>query len=140
MNHETKKRLLDFPTVGPTEIETAHFDHRSDRMYFAHHVDQLDAIDVRTGKTILAIRPRVVGWRQVDRFVVTPLRWITPQTGALGDTIAATISGKSAFSFNSGDGERETIRRKVTGPVISCSVFTTVMLIFSCAYFATRDF
>ena len=139
-NMETKERLLGFPAIGPNEIEALHFDHYSNRLYFAHHVDQLNAIDVGTGKTVLTIRPQVAGWRQVDRFVVTPLRWLTPQTGALGDTIATMISGKSAFSFTSGAGERETIRRKVTGPVISCSVFTIIMLVISCAYFATRDF
>lgn len=139
-NEGSEKRLIDFQPIGPKEIETVHFDRRSDRLFFAHHVDRLDAIEISTGDTVLSVRPKVTGWRRVDRFVVTPLRWIIPQTGALGDTIAATISGKSAFSFSSGDGERETIRRKVAGPVISCSVFTTVMLIISCTYFATRDF
>ncbi|KAA1260043.1 ABC-2 family transporter protein [Rubripirellula obstinata] len=137
---DSKKRLNDFARIGPNEIETLSFDQPANRLFFAHNVDQLDAIDVSTGDTVLSIRPSVTGWRQVDQLVVTPLRWLTPQTGDLGETIATMISGKSAFSFSSGDGERETIRRKVAGPVISCTVFTTVMLMISCVYFATRDF
>jgi ABC-type transport system involved in multi-copper enzyme maturation permease subunit len=151
-NLSGKNRLADFARIGPSEIETVSIvpssvpdpvqepDQLPSKILFAHHVDQIDAIDLLTGELTSTIRPSVEGWRKVDRFVVTPLRWITPQTGALGDTIATMISGKSAFSFSSGDGERETIRRKVAGPVISCTVFTAVMLVISCVYFATRDF
>lgn len=132
--------LTDFPRIGPSEITAMNYDQRSQQLFIAHHVDQVDVVDLQSGDRLQRIQPQLTGWRRVDRWVVTPLRWLTPQTGALGDTIAAMISGKSAFSFDIGDGETETIRRKIAGPVISCSVFTIVMLCLSCTYFATRDF
>jgi hypothetical protein len=135
-----KNSLTDFPRIGPSEITAMNYDGSSQQLFIAHHIDQIDVVDLWSGKRKQRIQPRLSGWRRVDRWVVTPLRWLTPQTGALGDTIAAMISGKSAFSFDTGDGETETIRRKIAGPVISCSIFTIVMLVLSCTYFATRDF
>jgi hypothetical protein len=140
LNETPEEMLIDSSTIGPSEIETMHYDLVSQRLFFAHHVDRVNAIHLPSGDADLSIHPGYTGWRRVDRYVITPLRWLTPQTGALGDTIAAMISGKSAFNFGTGDGESETVRRKVAGPVISCSVFTIVMLIVSCTYFGTRDF
>ena len=76
----------------------------------------------------------------MDRYVITPLRLVIPQTGELGETIAAMVSGKSAMSFDDGSGDEELVRYDIVRPVASCATFIVVMLMVSCVYFSTRDF
>ena len=127
--------------LPPREVDTVQLDSDSGQLIVVHHVDQVDWIDRQTLTTAKRLRPSLDRWRWVDRYLVTPLRTLTPQTGELGETIAAMISGKSSFTMNDGSGEEtETVRYKITRPVVSCSVFILVMLTASCLYFARRDF
>ena len=135
--------VRDFPTrklpVG--EIETLTFDPAAGQIVVAHHVDRVTRVDPDDGTIIDEISPAISGWRRVDRYVVTPLRTVVPQTGELGQTVTAIVSGKSSASISGGsnDGE-ERIRYRIARPVLSCAGFIVVMLSIGCVYFARRDF
>ena len=107
----------------------------------AHHTDRLDTMDLHTLEPRGRIRPSTEGWRFVNRYVVSPLRTVVPQTGELGETVASLISGKSAVAINrdAADGG-ELIRYQITRPVASCAGFIAVMLTLACVSFARRDF
>jgi hypothetical protein len=126
--------------LGIKEIESIHVDPASGTLYLVHHTDQVDVLSVEDLSEIERIRPSLAKWRLVNRYVITPLRTLIPPTGALGETIAATVSGKKAVFFNDGSEEEELIRYKIVQPVVSCAAFIAVMLAVSCIYFTTRDF
>lgn len=65
-----------------------------------------------------------------------------PQTGELGETVAAIVSGETTMSIDQGGASEEPqiIRYRILRPVVSCSMFIAVMLTIGCVYFATRDF
>jgi hypothetical protein len=122
------------------EIESIHVDRLSGRLFVVHHTDQVEVLDVSDLAVKESIRPSLAKWRLVDRYVITPLRTVIPPTGALGETIAAMVSGKSGVLFDDGSEEEELVRYNVVQPVISCAAFIAVMLTIGCVYFATRDF
>tara|TARA_R110002049_G_scaffold2750_4_gene22012 strand:+ start:201742 stop:204189 length:2448 start_codon:yes stop_codon:yes gene_type:complete len=123
------------------DVDTLIYDSRSGQLVVVHHVDQIDWFDLQTSTVVKRLRPSLDRWRLVDKYVITPLRTVTPQTGELGQTIASMISGESSFTVNNGAGaETETVRYKIARPVISCAGFILVMLTISCVYFARRDF
>jgi hypothetical protein len=78
----------------------------------------------------------------VERYVVTPLRTITPQTGELGDTIASIVSGEDSLQLPFATaGEPAIIERyNVWRPVLTCGGFIAVMLLIGCVYFSRTDF
>ena len=128
--------------IGITDVGGIHFDPSAETLYVVHHVDQIDVLDAVDLSVRERIRPALTRWRLVDRFVISPLRMIIPQTGELGETIAAMVSGKSAIAFQSGPGgeDEELHRYKILRPVASCATFIVVMLTIGCVYFSTRDF
>jgi hypothetical protein len=126
--------------LSTTEIEGLCFDADNDRLYLSHHVDRVDVLDASTLKVIERIRPRLARWRWADAWIITPLRSIIPQTGELGETIAAMVSGQSAVEVNNNAEDPELVRYKIVRPIASCAIFIGVMLTLSCVYFSTRDF
>jgi hypothetical protein len=134
----TGYRITD--PIGTTEIEGIHFDRKSGKVYLSHHVDRLDVLDASTLAVVESIRPELARWRWVDARIMTPLRSIIPQTGELGETIAATVSGQSAIQVNNNSEDAELVRYKIIRPIASCAAFIAVMLTVSCVYFSTRDF
>jgi hypothetical protein len=126
--------------LATKEVESIHFQPASDSLYLVHHIDQVDVLDAQSLSVRKQIRPSLAKWRLVDRYVITPLRLLIPQTGELGETIAAMVSGKSAMSFDDGSEEEELVRYDIVRPVFSCAAFIAVMLVISCVYFSTRDF
>ncbi len=126
--------------LSVTEVETAYMDRASGKLYLVHHIDQVDVLDAIDLAVQQRIRPTLRRWRLVNRYVITPLRVLIPQTGELGETIAAMVSGKSAISFDNGGEEAEIVRYNILRPVFSCAAFIAVMLTIGCVYFSTRDF
>jgi hypothetical protein len=126
--------------LSVTEMESVHFEAATESLYLVHHIDQVDVLDAESLSVKKRIRPSLARWRLVDRFVITPLRMLIPQTGELGETIAAVVSGKSAMSFDDGSEEQELVRYNIVRPVFSCAAFIAVMLMISCVYFSTCDF
>ena len=122
------------------EVESIALDEATGKLYVVHHIDRVDILDAATLSVQDRIRPSLAGWRLVDRYVMSPLRLLTPQTGELGETIEAMVSGKSAVTIEDGTETGQVIRYDVLRPVISCALFITVMLTASCLFFATRDF
>ncbi|MEO1616163.1 MAG: ABC transporter permease [Planctomycetota bacterium] len=110
----------------------------------AHHLDRIDWVKVGEDGSLTTVReiePAVSGWRSVDRYAITPLRTLTPQTGELSDMVAALVSGKSSFAIGQGQpDDQEVVQYKIARPVLSCGVFIVVMLTLSCVYFKRRDF
>ncbi|EMI20286.1 putative membrane protein [Rhodopirellula maiorica SM1] len=139
-NADSKQWTLGDP-LPQTDIESIAMDDRSATLMIAHDVDQVDLLDTETLKLRRNLRPRLSTWRQVDRFVIGPLRSITPQTSELGGTIAAIVSGESSFEINRDEfGPVELVRYKILEPVLSCTLFIAVLLTTSCVYFSRRDF
>ncbi len=136
--------------LGPGEVETLAYAAESDNLILVHHVDQVDeyecdpegATNGLIGTSVRSIRPTLSKWRMLDRYVMNPLRFVIPQTGELGETVAAIVSGETTASIDQGGAsdEPQIIRYRILRPVVSCAIFITVMLTIGCVYFATRDF
>jgi len=131
------------PTVklfSQREVESVEIGPDASQVYVIHHIDQIDVLDVKTLEVTATVRPTLTRWRWLDRYVMSPLRLIIPQTGELGETIAAMVSGESAVAFEQPSGEEQLVRYNIFRPIVSCSLFMTVMLTIGCVYFSTRDF
>ncbi|KAA5540517.1 ABC transporter permease [Roseiconus nitratireducens] len=140
---------LKYQTLPWSDVAAIDFQEQTGQLVIAHHIDQVDFVTVDSGnsggtvatKVVRTIRPTLTSWRSVDRYLITPLRMLTPQTGELSDTVSALVSGKSSFVLGQADADQqEVIRLKIARPVLSCSVFLVVMLTLSCMYFSSRDF
>lgn len=127
-------------TLGIGEVESIHFVAEEKLLVVVHHIDRLEVLDAETLQEQRSIRPSLARWRLIDRYIITPLRTLTPQTGELGETIAAMVSGKSAVTIDQGGEETELVRYHIARPVLSCAAFIAVMLSIGCVYFARRDF
>jgi hypothetical protein len=72
---------------------------------------------------------------------MTPLRTLTPQTGEVGQAIAAMVSGKAAMAISRGRSDDvEVVRYQILRPLASCAGFIVFMLGVGCVYFARSDF
>jgi hypothetical protein len=91
---------------------------------------------------VIDLKPSVGGWRLVDRYLVTPLRTVTPQTGELGETIATIVSGQDSLQipFVRAGETATTQRYNVWRPVLTCGGFVIFMLTLGCVYFTRTDF
>ncbi len=128
------------PLSGLSEVDALSWDAAPRQLFCSHHIDQVAAVDLASHRVASTIKPSIAGWRLVDRYAVTPLRTVTPQTGELGDTIAAIVSGESALELPM-MAEAPPVRRyHVWRPVVTCAVFIAVMLTIGCVYFARTDF
>ena len=124
-----------------SNVESIGFDQSTGTLVVAINTDQVQLRDASSMRLKKQMIPTQSFWRRINQYVITPLRWVIPQTGQLGDTIAAIISGESSFQFGDDDADDiEPIRYQVMGPVVNCSVFIIVMLILSCLYFSKTDF
>ena len=133
---QTRGESLDF-----SRVELVARDTISGKLLVVHHIDQVDVLDAQTLAVSEQIRPNLAGWRAVDRYAITPLRTITPQTGELGQTVAAIISGKSSIAINRNEAdEGDIIRLRILRPVLSCTGFVALMLLIGSVYFARKDF
>ncbi|QDV41513.1 ABC-2 family transporter protein [Stieleria neptunia] len=137
---------VELETLPQSEVTAIEYDEPSQRLAIAHHIDSIDFVTIAADATApaaieRAIRPSLTSWRSVDRYVITPLRTLTPQTGELSQTVAALVSGKTSFAIGDvAQDEQEVVQLKIVRPVVSCSLFLAVMLTLSCLYFARRDF
>jgi len=126
--------------VGPSEVECVCVDFVKNLAYFVHHVDQVDVVDLKSFERLERRTPQLSGWRLLEKYLISPARFITPQTGELGETIEAIISGKSAKTILDGPSAGEVVRYQLFRPILSCASFTILMLVVSCLYFSRRDF
>ena len=131
-----------FSLSGPrgSSVEALCLNRKANLVYVAHHTDQLDLLDAQDLSVRDTVRPTLGWWRRVDKYVIGPLRMVIPQTGELGETISAMVSGKSAITFSQRGGEEQVERYNVFRPVVSCALFITIMLTINCIYFKTRDY
>ncbi|MCO8123681.1 ABC transporter permease [Stieleria sp. TO1_6] len=142
---------VELQSLEIAEANAIEFDPQQNQLAVAHHIDAIDFWDLthRPDRNLSGpaptlsrkIRPTLTSWRSIDRYLVTPLRTMTPQTGELSQMVAALVSGKSSFAIGGeSDEEQEVVQLKIARPVVSCSVFILVMLTLSCVYFSRRDF
>ncbi|QDV64900.1 ABC transporter permease [Crateriforma conspicua] len=153
VNADAQAGLIEVDIVGdePT-FKTQTFPFREvvsisridqpNQVILSHHIDQLEWIDLRTMQSTKAVRPNMSTWRLVDRYVITPLRTIIPQTGELGGTVAAIIGGSDTAEIPGGPNrdDEQVVRYPIVRPVVSCAAFTLVMLTIGCVYFSRSDY
>ncbi len=132
-----------------SNVEALRWDNEKGELWVAQNTDQIavwNFNDYEAGKLPSRpgreIRPSISGWRMVERYVVTPLRTITPQTGELGDTIASIVSGEDSLQLPFATaGEPAIVQQyNVWRPVLTCGGFIAVMLLIGCVYFSRTDF
>jgi len=128
------------PIRGISDVDTGVWDEESKRLWVSHRVDRVSAIDVTSHTIVERLSPKLAGWRLVDKYAVTPLRFVTPQTGELGETIASIVSGESTIQFPFDTENIQTERYNIWRPVITCAAFIFVMLSVGCIYFSKADF
>lgn len=144
------KQTFQVGRLGRTSnVEALRWDNEKGELWVAENIDQIavwNFSELKAGKLPRRpereIRPSISGWRTVERYVVTPLRTITPQTGELGDTIASIVSGEDSLQLPfASAGEPAIIERyNVWRPVLTCGGFIAVMLLIGCVYFSRTDF
>jgi hypothetical protein len=122
------------------QVESIAIEPEDGHLYVVHHIDRVDVIDASDFSSVKQFRPSLQRWRLIDRYVISPLRMLIPQTGELGETIESMVSGKSAVTVDDGSEQGQVVRYDILRPVLSCATFITVMLGLSCLFFATRDF
>ena len=131
--------------LSQKEVAGIGYDSESNRLVVGHHVDQVDFLDA-SGDRLRPIedarvRATLESWRNIDRFVISPLRAVTPQTIELGDTMAALVSGESSLAYEDEVNEdQEVYRLPIMRPVLSCTAFIVAMMAISCFYFSRHDF
>ena len=126
--------------VGPSAVEAITYAPDQRLVYLAHHTDQVDMLNADDLVKQREIDPSLSVWRRVDKYLISPLRFVIPQTGELGETIGSIVSGKSAITVRDASGEEQVVRYDIIRPVFSCSLFIGVMLMLNCIYFGTRDY
>lgn len=126
--------------VGPSTVEAITYDAEQNLVYVAHHTDQVDMLNADDLSKQSEITPSLSVWRRVDKYLISPLRFVIPQTGELGETIGSIVSGKSAITVRDASGQEQVVRYDILRPVFSCSLFIGVMLMINCIYFGTRDY
>lgn len=127
-------------TVGPGTVEAITYHAEQNLVYVAHDTDQVELLNADDLTKQGEINPALGVWRRVDKYLIGPLRFVIPQTGELGETIGAIVSGKSAMAVRDASGEEQIVRYDILRPVFSCSLFIAVMLMINCIYFGTRDY
>lgn len=137
--------VAEWTSLDLNDVTAIRYDRVSDQLVVAHHIDAMDFLSadgLGTDTTVVrTIRPTLTSWRSIDKWLVTPLRTLTPQTGELSETVAAVVSGKTSFAIGGDrEEEQEVFQLEVLRPVLSCSVFIGVMLTLCCVYFNRRDF
>ncbi len=140
LTRDNGSQLRMTPIGSLSEVDAMAWDGESKRLWLSHHVDCLSAYDVASKSTTQSINPTLAGWRLVDKYAVTPLRTITPQTGELGETIATIVSGDSTLQLPMVPEAPQTQRYNFWRPVLTCAGFIIVMLAIGSVYFSRADF
>ena len=122
------------------DLDSMVWDPAGKRLWASHDVDSVTAFDIESAVAVSTLKPSVKGWRLADRYIMTPLRTVTPQTGELGETIATIVSGDSTIDFPMAPEDTQPQRYNVWRPVFTCAGFIFVMLTIGCVYFSRADF
>lgn len=126
-----------------SEVESLSVHQPSGTLVVAHHVDRVALIDLVDDQWVVRqrLRPELDQWRLVEHYVIAPLRMLTPQTGELGETVAAIVSGERAVALDADDAEQDAVvRYEIVRPVLTCAAFVVVMLTIGCVHFTRRDY
>lgn len=109
------------------------------QLWVTHDVDRLSRVDVATKTIVQQAGPQRDLWRNIDAWVITPLRTILPQTGEVGEAVIALVSDRRDLLIGPPE-ENERQRLDVVRPLVTCGAFTLVMLFFGSLYVYRQDF
>jgi ABC-2 family transporter protein len=141
MLHEIRGSEVATQTMPINQVESIAIHPQDQSVLVAHHIDRVSVLDGKSLEARMSIRPSLSSWRWLDQFVVSPLRFMVPQTGELGNVVASLISGKSAVLVGDPSSETTPIYRyEFLRPLLSCGGFIVVMMLINLVYFRTRDF
>ena len=138
-NQEATSYVIE-GTVGPGDVEAITFSAEENLIRIAHHTDSIDLLSAADFSSQGYLRPSLGVWRRVDKYLISPLRFVIPQTGELGQSIGSIVSGETALVLSTPTGEEQVERYNIFRPVVSCSLFIGFMLLINCLYFGTRDY
>lgn len=111
------------------------------QLMVAHHINQLDRWDLKSGANEVIARPTM---RIVDRvfyWVVLPIYWVNPKPSAVDDTIQYCLQReeKSRFSFDASGLTDARPKIDPWQPLWSNSIFIGFMLLLGCLYLHRQD-
>src|SRR5690606_35169308 len=136
LDGEPRWSVPDYPHQG--SIDAAGWGADA-RLWIAHHIDRLAAIDPDSAQVSERRSPERSWWRRIDAWVMTPLRVVVPQTGEIGETVVAVITGSSSLDLEM-PGQPRRIQLDIARPLATCAAFTTLMLLAGCWYIQRQDF
>lgn len=130
---------LRFPDIPrQRHIESIAWDTKG-QLWVVHDVDRISVISEDFTTRIRQISPKRSLWRNLDSFVITPLRFIVPQTGEVGEAVVAMVCGRRDLMIVTGD-QTQRQQLDVVRPLATCGAFTVVMLLFGSLYVYRQDF
>lgn len=133
--------LVELPAgLSGSDAESMRFDGKGN-LWLAHSIDTVSVIDAGAETVTATYAPRLSTWRRVERYVLSPLLAITPQTGELREEVVrAALIGDTTVSFGSGVLEdRSRSELNIARPVSTCLGFTAVLLVIGCVVFVRQD-
>lgn len=137
-------QLSDSPEIRFPEIprqrhvESIAWD-ETGQLWVVHDVDRISVFSADLNTRVRQISPRRSLWRNLDAFVITPLRFIVPQTGEVGEAVVAMVCGRRDLVIETGD-QTQREQLDVVRPLATCGAFTIVMLLLGSFYVYRQDF
>lgn len=108
-------------------------------LWLAHDIDRLTAFDTNQQKPVQQLTPARDFWRTIDAWLISPLRFVLPQTGEVSEVVVTLITGSKNLEIEMGN-ETQRVQLNVVRPLATCLGFTTVMLLLGCYYVYRQDF
>ncbi|MEZ6090384.1 MAG: ABC transporter permease [Pirellulaceae bacterium] len=112
-------------------------------MLIAHDLNHVTLFDPSSEVVSDVLIPTPGVWRLVRDWFVKPLHFIFPKPGELGETVQGLVIGDSEIEAGPPSGVDLAYDRQLLAiwpPLISCGVFTLLMLAVGCYYVSRQDF
>jgi hypothetical protein len=133
---EPSQSQPSLPRQGKIEAVTCD---EQGKLWIAHDIDRLTAIDIEQLTTAQSLAPARDFWRSIDALLISPLRFVLPQTGEVSEVIVTLITGSQNLEIEMGN-ETQRVQLNVVRPLATCLGFTAVMLLLGCYYVYRQDF
>jgi hypothetical protein len=126
--------------AGQGDVSAIMFD-RSDRLWVAHHVKQVDAWDAPMSRSEISYRPRSTMPELIYNYLINPFYLINPKPAAINETIRYVLRNpeNKINAIDRADLEIPRIEQDPWQPIWSNGIFIAVMLVAGCWYLYRQD-